>query len=85
MENMNTTIPTPYPELNGVLQNLAESIQIVLKDNFVGFYLQGSFAVGDFDQNSDCDFIVVIEHELSDQEVAALQIVHERIFSLDLH
>ncbi len=85
MDDMNRTSPTPYPELNRILQDLVESIQTILKDNFVGFYLQGSFAVGDFDDNSDCDFIVVIEHELSKDEVDALQLVHERIYSLDLH
>ena len=84
MEAINPT-PTPYPELNTALQDLVANIQAVLKDNFVGFYLQGSFAVGDFDDNSDRDFIVVIKRELSDQEVDGLQIVHERIFSLDLH
>jgi predicted nucleotidyltransferase len=82
---MNTTLPTPYPELNSVLQGLVARVQAVLADNFVGFYLQGSFAVGDFDLNSDCDFIVVIERELSMEEVAALQVVHEYIFSLDQH
>ena len=85
MEHGNVALPTPYPELNTVLQELVSSIQTVLKDNFVGFYLQGSFAVGDFDVNSDCDFIVVTGQELSDQEVDALQVVHERVYSLDFH
>jgi hypothetical protein len=77
--------PTPYPELNHILQDLVAGIQTVLKDNFVGCYLQGSFAIGDFDDNSDCDFVAVTEHELSAQEVAGLQIVHAQIFDLDLH
>ncbi len=74
--------PTPYPELNDVLQRLVESQQAILGDNFVGAYLQGSFAVGDFDLHSDVDFIVVIEDELSDEQVDALQVMHEHIYNL---
>lgn len=81
---MDKTFPTPYPELNIVLLDLVDSVQAVLSDNFVGAYLQGSFAVGDFDLHSDCDFIMVIEEELSDDEVRALQEVHERIYCLDI-
>lgn len=81
---MNETFPTPYPELNTVLQDLVDSVQEVLSDNFVGAYLQGSFAVGDFDLHSDCDFIIVTDEELSDDEVQALQRVHERIYCLDI-
>jgi Domain of unknown function (DUF4111)/Nucleotidyltransferase domain len=83
MDDNNTTLPTPYPELNTVLQDLVGSVQKVLNNNFVGAYLQGSFAIGDFDPDSDCDFIIVTQEELSDEEVKALQEVHERIFCLD--
>ncbi len=82
MENRSTTFPTPYPDLNNVLQDLVGSIQSVLGSKFVGVYLQGSFAVGDFDLYSDVDFIVVIEEELSAEEVQGLQGVHERIYCL---
>ena len=75
--------PTPYPELNDILQELVESQQAILGDNFVGAYLQGSFAVGDFDIYSDVDFIVVSEEELSDEQVDALQVMHERIYTLE--
>jgi hypothetical protein len=75
-------LPTPYPELNAVLQEMVSSIQAVLQDNFVGAYLQGSFAVGDFDEHSDVDFIVVTEGELSEEQVAALQNLHPRIYHL---
>ncbi|MEO6458703.1 MAG: aminoglycoside adenylyltransferase domain-containing protein [Chloroflexia bacterium] len=81
---MNEIFPTPYRALNSVLGDLVDSVQEVLGANFVGAYLQGSFAVGDFDAHSDCDFIVVTEEELSDDEVASLQRMHERIYSLDI-
>ena len=82
---MNKTFPTPYPELNNVLQDLAASIQKILGNNFIGAYLQGSFAVGDFDLHSDVDFIIVIEAEPSDEQIHMLQIMHERIYNLDTH
>ena len=75
--------PTLYPELNTVLQDLIDSVQVILNNTFVGAYLIGSFAVGDFDLDSDVDFIVVTEAELADYEVQALQEMHERIFRGD--
>lgn len=76
-------LPTPYPELNDILRELVESIQHILKENFIAAALQGSFAVGDFDLHSDVDFIVVIEQELSTSQVRTLQAMHERIYDLE--
>ena len=76
-------VPTPFPELNDVLQQLVSSVQAVLGETFIGAYLQGSFAVGDFDQHSDVDFIIVLAGELLEEQVAALQVMHERIYNLD--
>jgi len=83
-EDRNKMIPTPYPELNGVLRNLVSSMQAALGSNLIGVYLQGSFAVGDFDIHSDVDFIVAIENELSEDDVETLQVMHERIYCLDI-
>ena len=80
---MNKTFPTSYPELNNVLRVLIDSAQEILRNNFVGAYLQGSFAVGDFDLHSDVDFIIVIKEELSDNQIHALQVMHERVYCLD--
>src|SRR5258708_27697515 len=74
--------PTPYPELNAVLHDLVDSVQAILGNNFLGAYLQGSFAVGEFDQHSDCDFIVVINEELSEDQIQALQPMHKHIYHL---
>jgi hypothetical protein len=73
---------TPYTELNSVLEELVTSVRGVLADVFVGAYLQGSFAIGDFDSYSDVDFIIAIRDELSDDHVAALQAVHARVYGL---
>jgi hypothetical protein len=74
--------PTPYAELNAVLEDLIASVQITLGDTFVGPCLQGSFAVGDCDLHSDADFVVVVNDELSTRQVSALQAVHRRIYGL---
>ncbi len=76
-------IPTPNSELNRVLRKLTLRVQHILKGNFIGAYLQGSFAVGGFDQHSDVDFIVVTEQDLAPKEVDALQAMHDRIYQLD--
>jgi hypothetical protein len=74
--------PTAYPELNAVLDELVASAKVVLGRAFVGAYLQGSFAVGDFDRYSDVDFVIVVADELSDAQVDALQALHQRIYGL---
>jgi predicted nucleotidyltransferase len=76
------TKPTPYPELNAVLGELVARLEKTLKDKLVGIYLQGSFALGDFDEHSDVDFIVVLDSELSSPEVDALQGIHGDIHGL---
>ena len=80
---MTATRPTPFPQLNDVLQQLVESQKAILQGNFVAAYLQGSFAVGGFDRHSDADWIVVTGEELSGEQVEALQAMHSRIHDLD--
>ncbi len=54
---MTEMLPTPYPELNIVLQDLVRSVQVVLRANFVGAYLQGSFA--DYPANENCIAVTI--------------------------
>jgi hypothetical protein len=75
--------PTPYQELNQVLFDLGSRMQDILGDYFIGAYLQGSFAVGGFDQHSDVDFIVVVEQDLTSNQVDALQVMHDQVYQLD--
>ena len=81
---MKISKPTPYLDLNKVLRELANSVQAILGDNLIGLYLQGSFATGDFDEHSDVDFLAIIQQELSEAELAALQAMHKRIFALPI-
>lgn len=72
--------PTPYPKVNAVLDELLSSVQAVLRDQFVGMYLYGSLAGGDFNpETSDVDFLVVTAGEVSDEMVSALQALHLRL------
>jgi hypothetical protein len=72
--------PTPYPDLNAVLHDLLSGVQNILGNHFVGMYLGGSLATGDFDpQRSDIDFLVVTTDEIPEDMFAALQVMHERI------
>jgi hypothetical protein len=71
--------PTPYADLNRLLDEWATGVRTALGDNFVGAYLQGSFALGDFDEQSDVDFLVVIGGDLTEVEHDALQALHTRL------
>lgn len=75
---------TIYPDLNGVLRELLAGVRVILKGNFCGAYLQGSFAVGDADIHSDVDFIVVTHDDVTSAQLAALQGLHSRLFALDV-
>ena len=79
---MSPTQPTPYADLNAVLRELIARLQTVLRDDFTGAYLQGSFAIGDFDIYSDVDFLIVLEEDVSDVLVPQLQSLHRNIFDL---
>jgi len=74
---------TPFPELNAVLATFLDQTQAILTPNFVGLYLIGSFALGDFDLSSDVDFLVVTHSALSEAQEAALQIMHGAIYDLE--
>lgn len=74
---------TPYSELDAVLEEHGKRIKEVLGNNFVGMYLQGSLAIGDFDLTSDVDFIVVTKQDLSVKQVSDLQQVHTQTYNQD--
>lgn len=78
--NMN---PTSDPELNGLLSDLLISAKSILKDNFIGMYLTGSLAVGDFDNESDIDFVIMIRSRTSEEQLLELQKMHLRLHHVD--
>ena len=72
--------PTPYPDVNAVLHELLSAAQSILGDRFLGMYLGGSLAAGDFDPHrSDIDFLVVTFDEIPDNMLPAFEATHTRI------
>lgn len=76
---MTDTNPTKFPELNSVLQDLVDTAKDILGNNYIGAYLVGSFAIGDADIHSDCDFIIAIKNSLSEKQEAELRKLHDQI------
>ena len=77
-------VPTAFPELNAVLDELVTGVTAILVGNFCGAYLQGSFAVGDADEHSDVDFVVVTHGEVSTPQPESFQTLHKRLHALDV-
>ena len=77
--------PTPYPEVNQVLNLLLSHVKQILGDQFVGMYLYGSLSTGDFDpETSDIDFLVVTAKTLPDEIVAELEAMHKETWATSL-
>jgi predicted nucleotidyltransferase len=70
---------TPFPELNTVLANFVTSIEAILGSDLFGVYLVGSFALGDADQHSDCDFIVATRQRITTTQESAIRKLHDDI------
>jgi len=71
---------TDYPEINSVLQELLSGARGILGDHFVGMYLDGSLAIGDFEPDkSDLDFVMVTSSEVSSDSFEALKTMHRHI------
>src|SRR5579862_4849270 len=76
MQNKN---PTPYHDINMVVNYFLNHIKEILGVNFVGMYLYGSLAAGDFDKNvSDIDFIVITDTEIPENEFILLRALHHK-------
>jgi hypothetical protein len=74
------THPTPYPDINAVLWRVQADVQPLLGAAFLGLYLSGSLASGDFDPHrSDIDFVVVTSTELPAALLPTLAAMHARI------
>lgn len=71
---------TGYPAVDRVLSLLLAELRASLEDRFVGLYLFGSLAGGDFDESvSDIDLIVAVSGELSGEELERLARMHRDI------
>ena len=75
----------PYPELREVLNIFVNEITAELNENLVGIYLVGSIASGDFDLDSDVDFLVVTNTELTEADMKPLQDIQIKIHNIDCY
>ena len=74
--------PTPHSEVNVALEALLEGARRALDEQFVGLYLYGSLAAGDFlPDRSDIDFAVVTEDSLPEPTIAALREMHGALWA----
>jgi hypothetical protein len=71
--------PTPFADVNAVLADFLARMQALFGSHFIGMYLVGSLALGDFDpRSSDIDFIVVTGTDIADDLFDGLQDIHAR-------
>jgi predicted nucleotidyltransferase len=75
--------PTPYPNVNKILDVLFSNVKEILGHKFIGMYLYGSLANSDFDGHSNIDVLIVTDGELSESTFSALQALHKRINKVD--
>jgi predicted nucleotidyltransferase len=68
--------------VNQILNLLLSRVKKVLGSQFLGMYLYGSLASGDFDpKGSDIDFVVITEGGLSDERIIELESMHGEIWA----
>ena len=69
--------PTPYTNVNAMLEELLSGIQKILGNKLVGLYLYGSLVTGDFDhESSDIDLLAATLTDIDEQEFDALLTMH---------
>ena len=69
--------PTPFADVNSVLDYFRSQLQAVLDGELLGIHLVGSLALGDFDpRSSDIDVVVVTSTEIDPDRFTALRHIH---------
>lgn len=76
---------TPYADLDDLLDELVGHWQRILDDNLAGAWVQGSFALGAGDLQSDCDWIVGLHERPTAEQEAELRALHGEIPTRDGH
>ena len=76
---------TPYADLDELLAELLGHWQRILDEDLIGAYVQGSFALGGGDQQSDCDWLVTTRGSLTEPQIAQLRELHDEVPTRDGH
>ncbi len=74
---------TSHESVNKFVAELHMRMYAVLGDELMGLYLDGSLALGDFDEHSDIDFVAVTRRAIPEQTFAQLQTMHEQLAQLN--
>ncbi len=78
---MNTKFPTPYSDVNEILNLLLARVKEILGNQLVGLYLYGSLSTGDFNpETSDIDFLIITTSTLSGKAIGELESMHRRFW-----
>ena len=81
---MGTSLDREYDYMSE-LERVARDLSGILRSNFVGFYVMGSFVMGDWDpKRSDIDFIAVTRMPLNKRESLGIGKMHKALPKSDL-
>jgi predicted nucleotidyltransferase len=76
------THATGDADLDAVLHALVSRVRAVLGERLIAAYLTGSFAQGAGDADSDVDFMMVVDRDITLDESAPLLAVHHAVYDL---
>lgn len=69
--------PTPYLEVNELLQFYVQQIESRLGEHLEGLYLTGSLSYGAFnEETSDIDIVVIVQEPLSQRDIESVRGLH---------
>lgn len=72
--------PTPYAAVNEMLGKVETAVSHILTTQLIGIYLDGSLALGDFnEETSDIDLLVLTADFLPDETIARLTDMHDQL------
>ena len=72
--------PTPYEDVNLLLQEFNKNAQDILGNNLIGIYLMGSLSYGDFiPERSDIDLSVVVKEPISEDKMNQIEKLHLKL------
>ncbi|HEX2990617.1 MAG TPA: aminoglycoside adenylyltransferase domain-containing protein, partial [Anaerolineales bacterium] len=80
---MEPLFPTPYSDVNEIVEVLLTNAKGILQHQFIGMYLHGSLATGGFDQGSDIDVAIVTKEEVSEETFFSLRAMHAQLATLN--
>jgi predicted nucleotidyltransferase len=70
--------------VNTLIGELLLAVREILGREFIGMYVTGSLATGDFDHASDVDVVVVIENAVTNKQFTELHALHKQLARLPL-